>query len=69
MTIDNKNTKYDYDNPNSHFSGIIYEMDFNTMFPVSHNLANRIASDLMFDKHCRKNEETRNKRMKENKEQ
>ena len=61
MTTENT---YNYDNPNSHFGGIIYEMDFNTMYPVSHNMAQRIASDWAFDKHCQMNEEERERKMK-----
>jgi len=58
----------EYDNPNSHFGGIILPMDYNTIYPVSHNMASRIASDWNFDEHCRRNEEARNKRMREGKE-
>lgn len=63
------NTRYDYDNPNSHFGGIIYDMDFNTSYATKRDIAQRIASDWAFDKQCRKNEEARNNRMKENKEE
>lgn len=59
-----ENTGYDYDNPNSHFGGIIRAMDFNTMYPVSHDIAKRIVSDWNFDRQCKKNEEERNKKMK-----
>lgn len=64
-----ENTRYDYDNPNSHFGGIIYPSDFDTTHYSSRNIAKRIESDLKFDEQCRKNEEARNKRMKENEEQ
>lgn len=64
-----ENTRYDYDDPHSHFGGIIYPSDFNTTHPDNRNIANRIASDWSFDMQCRKNEEARNKRMKENQEQ
>lgn len=59
-----KNTGYDYENPNSHFGGIIYAEDFNTNHIGSRNIAKRIASDLAFDRQCRKNEEERNKNMR-----
>lgn len=64
-----RNTEYEYDNPNSHFGGIIKLSDYNTNHSGSRDMARRIASDWNFDKHCRKNEEERNKRMKENKEE
>lgn len=64
-----KNTRSNYDNPDSHFGGVIYPFDFETSNPKSRNIANRIASDWIFDIQCRKNEEARNKRIKENQEQ
>lgn len=64
-----ENTKYEYDNPDSHFGGIIYASDFNTNYADRKNIANRIVSDWNFDRQCQKNEEARNKRMKESKEQ
>lgn len=54
-----QNTNYDYDNPNSHFGGIIYASDFDTNHPGSRNIAKRIASDQRFDVQCRRNEEAR----------
>jgi len=62
-----EDTKYDYDNPNSHFKGVIYAMDFDTTHKGKRNIAERIASDWIFDKKCMKNEEERNKRIKEGK--
>lgn len=64
-----ENTRYDYEDPNSHFGGVIRASDFNTNYSDSRNIANRIASDWNFDKQCKKNEEVRNNRMKENQEQ
>lgn len=64
-----RNTEYVYNNPNSHFGGIIRLSDYDTCHPGSRDMAKRIASDLAFDEQCRKNEETRNRRIKENKEQ
>lgn len=58
----------EYDNPNSHFGGIIRFSDYDTNHPGSRDIAKRIVSDWSFDEHCRRNEETRNKRMKEGKE-
>lgn len=65
MTI--KNTRYDYESPNSHFGGIICLSDFDTTHHSKRNIAGRIESDLKFDEQCRRNEEARNKRMKEKK--
>ena len=64
-----ENTLYDYDNPDSHFGGLIRLSDFDTCHSGSRDMAQRIASDWAFDKQCRKNEEARNNRMKENKEE
>lgn len=59
-----ENTRYDYDNKNSHFGGIIYASDFDTIHIGSRNIAKRIASDLEFDKQCQRNEEERNRKIK-----
>lgn len=64
-----ENTRYDYDNPNSHFGGIIRLSDFDTCHSGSRDIANRIASDWRFNEQCRKNGEVRDKRIKENKEE
>ena len=60
-----KNTRYLSDNYHSHFGGNVYPSDFNTDYPTSHNIANRIAADLRFDEQCRKNEEMRNQKDEE----
>ncbi len=60
----NRNTRYDYENPNSHFRGVIYASDFDTTRCGSRNIAKRIESDLKFDEQCKRNEEARNIRMK-----
>lgn len=37
------------------FGGEIYETDFYTSYPMTHNMASRILSDWSFDKSCKKN--------------
>lgn len=63
MTTETTRDFYDYND--SHFGGLIYQSDFYTNHPESHNIASRIAKDWKFDRNCRKNEEARNKRMME----
>ncbi len=60
-----KNTNNFYDNPNSHFGGIIRLSDFCTNHPCNRDIARRIASDHNFDEQCRRNEEARDRRRKE----
>lgn len=43
------------------FGGVIYPCDFE-MHLYMRDIADRIASDLRFDKQCRRNTENRNKR-------
>ena len=63
MTV--KHTNDYYSNHPSHFGGILYVSDFDTVHSGSRNMASRIAADWRFDEHCRKNEEVRNLRAKE----
>lgn len=63
------NTRYDYDNPHSHFGGTIRLSDFDTCHSGSRDIANRIISDWRFDEQCKKNEKARDKRMKEGKDE
>ncbi len=58
-----------YGNYDSRFGGIIYQSDFDTTHSGNRNIANRIAADWRFDQHCRKNEEARNLKAKEDNEQ
>lgn len=50
-------------NPST-FGGIIYASDFETEYYPEHgrHIADRIASDWKFDKQCKKNELSRDKR-------
>lgn len=60
-----KNTRYYNKNSCSHFGGIIKHSDFYTNYAIKRNIALRIASDWSFDEQCRKNEEARDRRIKE----
>lgn len=45
------------------FGGTIHESDFDTSYPRTHNIANRIAADMKkFDKMCQKNYETKTRK-------
>lgn len=46
---------------NSTFGGILYLSDFNTSHP-SGNIAQRIVSDMNFDRQCKRNSEIRTKK-------
>lgn len=60
--MENMNTEYYFEN--SHFGGVIRLSDFDTNHFGSRNMAERIASDWNFDRHCKKNEIARNNRMR-----
>ena len=46
----------------STFGGIIYSSDFNTSYTAG-NIAQRIISDKIFDKRCKRNLENQNRKM------
>lgn len=47
------------------YGGLIYPSDFDTIHGKSRNMASRIAADWQFQRHCRKNEELRDLRAKD----
>lgn len=49
---------YTSENHNT-FGGRIYNSDFDTSYPETHNIASRIAADMKFDEMCKKNYEAK----------
>lgn len=47
------------------FGGRIYNSDFDTSYPETHNIASRIAADMKFDEMCKKNYEAKLRDTKE----
>lgn len=52
---------YTSENHNT-FGGTLYDSDFDTTYSGTHNIANRIAADMKFDKMCQKNYEVKTRK-------
>lgn len=44
------------------FGGTLYDSDFDTSYPETHNIASRIAADMKFDQMCKKNYQTKTRK-------
>lgn len=42
-----------YEVDHATFGGVIYDMDFNTLYPISRDIAGRIAAAQSFDNWCK----------------
>lgn len=52
---------YTSENHNT-FGGTLYDSDFDTSYPGTHNITDRIVADMRFDKMCKRNYETKTRK-------